>query len=160
MGSTDSMVRYESWAFSDARLRRFISFCSEELADLDIKDRMMNLPKEQMRLIVDGAPALEEMFAEFLKIYKFLYRPQIIEALTTELSDQTRLLVYELSDGQNTSRNIGQKAKISFKTVTVYWKQWAAKGIVVPAQRKGRFKAAFGLSEYGLSVVDVEEQEE
>jgi hypothetical protein len=32
------------------------------------------------------------------------------------------------------------------------------KGIVVPAQRKGRFKAAFDLSEYGLSVLDTIEQ--
>lgn len=101
---------------------------------------------------------LQEMCAEFLKIYKFINHPQIMAALNTELSDKTRKIVYELSNGENTTRDIAKVAGISISTITSYWKQWALKGIVVPAQRKGRFKAAFDPTEYGLSVISVDEQ--
>jgi hypothetical protein len=100
-----------------------------------------------------------DLFAEFLKIYKFINRPQIIAAFNSELDDKTKMLVYELSTGENTARDIGQKAGIAHTTVIKYWKQWATKGIVIPAQRKGRFKAAFSLVEYGLSIAGIEAQE-
>ncbi len=109
---------------------------------------------------MDEQPTLQEMFAEFLKIYKFVNRPEIVEALTSELSDQTKLLVYESSDGENTARDIGQRAGISFVTVTKYWKQWALKGIAIPAKRIGRFRAAFDIAEYGLSVINEEKEKE
>lgn len=101
---------------------------------------------------------LQEMFAEFLKIYKFINHSQIINALNAELSDNTRKMVYELSDGNRTTREIQKVAGVSPATITNYWKQWALKGIVVPAQRKGRYMAAFDLIEYGLSVIDSNEQ--
>lgn len=101
---------------------------------------------------------LQEMFAEFLKIYKFINHPQIIASLNSELSDKTKKTVYELSNGENTTRDIAKVAGISISTITSYWKLWALKGIVVPAQRQGRFKAAFDLAEYGLSVISIDEQ--
>ena len=99
---------------------------------------------------------IEEMFGEFLKIYKFINHPKIIEALNTELSDDTKKKIYELSDGNRSTRDI-QKITgtgASPATITGYWKQWAFKGIVITAERKGRYKAAFNLAEYGLSVLD------
>lgn len=108
---------------------------------------------------MDNVDKLQEMFSEFLKIYKFINRPQIVAALNTELNDKTKMMIYELSNGENTARDIGKKAGTSFVTVTNYWKQWALKGIAIPAQRKGRYMAAFDLTEYGLSVI-TEGQEE
>lgn len=103
---------------------------------------------------------LQEMFAEFFKIYKFINHSQIVDALNTELNDDKKKMVYELSDGEKTTRDIQKLAGISPSTITSYWKQWALKGIVVPAQRKGRFMAAFNLAEYGLSVISIDEQGE
>lgn len=105
---------------------------------------------------------LKEMFAEFLKIYKFINHNKIEETLNTELCDDTKKKIYELSDGDRSTRDI-QKITgtgASPVTITSYWKQWALKGIVVPAQRKGRYKAAFNLAEYGLSVLDNTDQGE
>jgi hypothetical protein len=52
--------------------------------------------------------SLEEMFSEFLKIYKFVNHTQIVEALNAELSDDTntKKKVYELSDGNRSTRDI------------------------------------------------------
>lgn len=97
---------------------------------------------------------IEEMFGEFLKIYKFINHPKIIEALNTELGDDIKKKIYQLTDGENTLRDIEKITGVSKSTIPQYWKQWALKGIVEPAQRKGRYKATFNLAEYGLSVLD------
>ena len=109
---------------------------------------------------MDERQTLDEMFAEFLKIYKFINHGQIIEALNSELNDISKKKIYELSDGNRSTRDI-QKfvgSGASPATITANWKQWALKGIVIPAGRKGRYKAAFDLNEYGLSVLDNSEQ--
>ena len=107
---------------------------------------------------MDENRSLEEMFAEFLKLYKFINHTQVVDALSKELSDDTKKKVYEFSNGGRSTRDIQKLVGITPPTITGYWKQWALKGIVIPAQRKGRFKAAFDLSEYGLSVLETIEQ--
>ena len=103
---------------------------------------------------------LEEMFSEFLRIYKFVNHSQIVEALQNALSDDSnnKAKIYELSTGSRSTRDIQKLTGISRTNIATYWKQWALNGIVVPAERKGRFKAAFDLKEYGLSVLDDIEQ--
>lgn len=99
---------------------------------------------------------LEEMFSEFLTIYKFLNHAKIAEVLGKQFDDGTdsKIRVYELSDGIRSTRDIQKLVGLSPTTITTYWKQWALSGIVIPAERKGRYKAAFDLREYGLSVTD------
>jgi DNA-binding CsgD family transcriptional regulator len=65
---------------------------------------------------------LQEMFAEFLKNINSLTIHQIMAALNTELSDKTRKIVYELSNGENTTRDIAKVAGISISTITSHWK--------------------------------------
>ena len=98
---------------------------------------------------------MEELFCEFLKIYKFINHTRIIEALNAELTDDTKKKIYQLTNGENTLRDIEWLTGVSKSTIPLYWKQWALCGIVEPAQRKGRFKATFDLAEYGLSVLEI-----
>lgn len=100
--------------------------------------------------------SLNELFSEFLRIYKFVNHSKIVEALCSELDDNSGIKkkIYELSDGTRSTRDIQKVVGISPPTITAYWKQWALAGIAIPAERKGRFKAAFDLKEYGLSVLD------
>ena len=102
----------------------------------------------------------EGMFAEFLRIYKFINHSKIVEALNNELVDTSnnKKRIYELSDGMNSTRDIQKIVGVSPPTITAYWKQWALAGIVIPAERKGRYKAAFDLKEYGLSVLEETDQ--
>lgn len=105
---------------------------------------------------------IEDMFSEFLRIYKFVNHGQIVAALEAELDDDAGIKrkVYELSDGKRSTRDIQRIVGVTPPTITAYWKQWALSGIVLPAERKGRYKAAFDLKEYGLSVLDLNELEE
>ena len=103
----------------------------------------------------DALDALAKDFNEFMMLYKFINRPKLIKILSEELFDTQRISIYELSDGVNSAREISNKLKNTTSHVTVvnYWRKWAQLGITIPAERKGRYKAVFDLSEYGLSVM-------
>lgn len=99
---------------------------------------------------------LEDMFAEYLRIYKFVNHQKIVEALLAELGDESDIKrkVYELSDGEHSTPDIKKAIGTAPSTITRYWKQWSLAGIVIPAKTKGRYMAAFNLKEYGLSIMD------
>ncbi|MFT4104724.1 MAG: hypothetical protein QM657_03105 [Lacrimispora sp.] len=100
---------------------------------------------------------LGSLFEEFLRIYKLVNRKIIIDLLTTELNTSQLLKLYELTDGEKPTREIASLlGNISHVTVANIWKRWAIIGIVIPAERKGRYKAAFNLSEYGIISVENE----
>lgn len=104
---------------------------------------------------------LEEMFEEFLLIYKVVNRKNIIEVLRAELSTDQLIEIYQCSDGERSTREVSAvlKNKCSHSTIARLWNKWALLGLVVPAKQKGRYKAAFNLDEYGISGV-IEEPEE
>jgi len=64
------------------------------------------------------------------------------------------MLVYELSDGERTTREIARLANVgSHATVASYWKKWSKLGIVEPSpKRQGRFQRICSLEEVGLTV--------
>jgi len=97
--------------------------------------------------------SLDDMFSEFLSIYKLITTPQIVTILNAELSDSSGLKkrVYELSDGNRSTRDIKDLVGVSHITVRNYWQQWALKGLMKPTARQGRYAASFDLKQYGLS---------
>lgn len=100
---------------------------------------------------------LSSSFEEFLRIYKLVNRKTIIDLLTAELNSPQLLKLYELTDGEKPTREIASLlGNVSHVTVANIWKKWAIIGIVVPAERKGRYRAAFNLSEYGIISVENE----
>jgi len=108
---------------------------------------------------MDNLEKLTDMFAEFLTIYKFVNKKTIADMLNTELDTQQKLEIYNLSDGERSTRDIANQLtqKCGHNTVARLWKQWALKGLVVSAERKGRVKSAFNLEEYGITEVKEEE---
>lgn len=56
---------------------------------------------------------MEELFCEFLKIYKFINHTRIIEALNAELTDDTKKKIYQLTNGENTLRDIERLTGVS-----------------------------------------------
>ncbi len=108
---------------------------------------------------MDKFEEMTDMFAEFLTIYKFVNKKTIADMLNIELDNQQKVEIYQLSDGEHSTRDIASQVaqKCGHNTVARLWKQWALKGLVVPADRKGRFKAAFNLVEYGITEVKEDE---
>lgn len=102
---------------------------------------------------------LVNLFEEFLTIYKFVNRKTIIEMLNKELNDEQLIEIYMLSDGNKSTREIVSllKDKCSHVKVANLWNKWALCGLVIPAERKGRYKKAFDLEEYGIVKLSKEE---
>lgn len=103
---------------------------------------------------------LENLFEEFLLMYKVVNRRNIIEILQRELNTEQLIEIYQKSDGEKSTREVTAvlKNKCSHSTIARLWNKWALLGLVAPAKQKGRYKAAFNLEEYGISGV-VEEEE-
>lgn len=105
---------------------------------------------------------LTNLFDEFLLLYKVINRQKIIELLKAELKTEQAIEVYQLTDGENSTRELSGKLKnkCSHVTVASLWNKWALIGLVVPAKQKGRYKAAFNLFEYGITKVEIEKDED
>ncbi len=102
---------------------------------------MSNNPNEQ----------IINLLSELVDLYKLVNKPIIVQRLQEELADPKRKLIYELSNGERSSREIAKiVGDISYSTIIGYWKQWAQKGLMAPAQRVGRYKHVVDLREYGL----------
>ena len=99
---------------------------------------------------------LINLVKEFLTIYKVINRKNILEILNTELKNEQLIDIYQLTDGEKSSRElvVALKKKCSHVTIVNLWNKWAVLGIVSPAKQKGRYKAVFNLSEFGIGIVD------
>jgi hypothetical protein len=76
-------------------------------------------------------------------------RPLISEVLTSERDR----LVYELSDGVRTARELGKVAGVSHPTVLRLWQDWRALGLCVESTKQpGRAEHLVALSRLGISV--------
>lgn len=104
---------------------------------------------------------LTGLFEEFLLLYKVINRPKIVDLLRTELKTEQAIEVYQLTDGEKSTRELAGilKNKCSHATVASLWNKWALIGLVVPAKQKGRYKAAFDVFEYGIAKVEIEKEE-
>ncbi len=94
-----------------------------------------------------------ELLEEILKWTRF-NAMQLRAILLEELDTDEKKLIYENSDGERSTREIGRMAKTSHATVQNYWKEWAAMGIVEATEKYGggRFKKLCSLVELGIVI--------
>lgn len=102
----------------------------------------------------------EELFSEFLQMYKVINRKQLIDVLRQELNSDQLIEIYQKSIDERSTREVATSLNkpCSHTTIARLWNKWALLGIVTPAKQKGRYTAAFNLDEYGISTV-IEEEE-
>lgn len=77
--------------------------------------------------------------------------------LKTTLRDDVDKLVYELSDGKNSTRDIAQNVikmgkKVSNVTVANMWQKWALIPLVIPARTTGRYRKVVSLKSVGIDL--------
>jgi hypothetical protein len=104
---------------------------------------------------------LINLLEEFLLLYKVINRQKIIEILRTELKTDLAIEIYQLTDGEKSTRELAGmlKNKCSHATVASLWNKWALIGLVVPVKQKGRYKMAFDLVEYGITKIEIDKEE-
>jgi hypothetical protein len=76
-------------------------------------------------------------------------RPLLVEIL----ANTKQKFVYEATDGNRTTRQVGEIAGVSPGTVSVWWTKWIAAGICIEAPGSaGRAKHLASLSSLGIEV--------
>lgn len=99
---------------------------------------------------------------ELLKWMRFAGMQQLRTILSQNLKTDVEMLVYELSDGTRSTRDIARLAGLgSHATVTVYWKRWSKLGIIESSPKfQGRYQRICSLEEVGLTVPPMPQQAE
>ncbi len=77
----------------------------------------------------------------------FKYKDLIKE----EIKSKQDKSIFELSDGQRSTREIAKNVGSSHMKVAVKWNKWASIGLVMPSEKyKGRFKKIVALGDLGI----------
>jgi hypothetical protein len=97
---------------------------------------------------------IEAKLDQILKWTRFAGMQQLQSILTSTLSNDTQLLIYEYSNGKRSTREIAKLTGIkSNQTISNYWQKWSSLGIVEPSQEyKGRFQRICSLEQVGLTI--------
>ena len=104
-----------------------------------------------------GVQSLSEKIDELIFWTKFSAMTTFVPLLTNALRTEIDKLIYELSDGKRSSREIAQIVcsigrKTTHVTVGNMWEKWTLLNLVIPATRKGRVKKVVSLESIGISV--------
>jgi len=94
---------------------------------------------------------LVEVQREMLRWIRFSSIPQLRHTLETVLAGDLDRRIYELTDGEGTSRNIAALVGVSKTTITSKWAKWAQLGIVerLPS---GQCRRLCSLGEVGIDL--------
>jgi len=105
---------------------------------------------EELRILKN----IEGKLDQLLKWTRFAGMQQLRTILAQNLTTDPEMLIYELSDGERTTREIARLSNVgSHVTVVRFWEKWSKLGIVEPSQkRQGRFQRICSLEEVGLTV--------
>ena len=100
---------------------------------------------------------LSEKLDELIFWTRFSALPALRASLVGALREDVDKLVYELSNGERSTRDIAQmisrgRRRITHVTVANMWKKWSILNLVMPAQRKGRYKRVISLESLGIEI--------
>ncbi len=96
------------------------------------------------------------LMRELVRWSKFESIPKLRTVLEQNLLSDKEKIIYELSDGERSTRDIAKVVGGSNATVSNYWEKWSKLGIVDKSQKyEGRFKHICSLEEVGLEVPQV-----
>ena len=101
--------------------------------------------------------SMSEKLDELIFWTRFSALPALRASLVDALREDVDKLVYELSNGERSTRDITRMIsrggrRITHATVANMWKKWSILNLVMPAQRKGRYKRLVSLESLGIEI--------
>jgi transposase len=104
---------------------------------------------------------IADILTDFMNIARVVNYDKIKSLLSQELDTKEKRLVYELSDGVKTVREISQLSGVNISSISTWSQYWEQLGILVETRGgevKGRRKKLFTLSSYGIKTEIQEEK--
>lgn len=95
-----------------------------------------------------------KLLEELVKWTKVTSFPKIKGLLLSILDSPEKMVAYQASDGEKTSREVAKIANVTQVTIIKWWKAWIKAGIAEPisVQRGERAKRFFSLDDFGIEV--------
>ena len=106
----------------------------------------------------DGKNEQTELLREILKWIRFMGSSEVKTTLVSALDTEKKKLAYQMSDGRNARRIIGEQVGIDDRAVSEWWQQWILLGIgegIAVAGGGNRFKRSFDLKALGINLPTV-----
>lgn len=103
-----------------------------------------------------------KLLEEQVRWTKFLATPHLREVFEKNVSTDEEKIVYELTDGERSTRDIEKIAKVGRTKVATLWKKWYKLSIMDKSTKYGggRLKKSFSLSEVGIDVPTMPQTQE
>jgi len=99
-----------------------------------------------------------ELLEELVKWIKVTSIPTVKELLLKILESPEERVAYQSSDGERTTRSVGDIANVGHYKIADWWRAWIKAGIAEPVsvQRGERAKRIFSLDDFGIEVPVIE----
>ena len=99
---------------------------------------------------------------EILKWIRFTGTKEVKNVLIAALDTDQKKIIYQLSNGENSAREIASQTGISHTTVRNYWGAWTRTSIVeaVKAGTGERYRHSFDLEDFGIEVPSIPKRAE
>jgi hypothetical protein len=100
---------------------------------------------------------LSDKIDELIFWVKYSVWKTLLTDLKVNLKDDVEKLVYELSDGSNSTRDIAQiisksGRQVTHVTVANLWQKWSLVPLVIPTNRSGRYRKVVSLKTTGIEI--------
>ena len=107
------------------------------------------------------AESLSDKLDELIFWTKFSALPTFAALLKNALRDDVDKLVYELSDGGRSTREIAHLIsrggrRVTHATVANMWQKWSLMNLIMPAKRRGRYRRVVSLKSVGIETPELE----
>lgn len=95
-----------------------------------------------------------KLLREILKWIKISGIKEVKSLLETQLPNDSKKLIYRLSDGTKGTQEIAKIVGVGYVSVFNYWKEWEKTGLGESISVIGgsRFKRSFDLEDFGIKV--------
>jgi len=114
---------------------------------------------------MNDSETISQKLDELIFWTKFSALPMFRTILVENLRTDTDKLVYELSNGKRSTRQISKLItkggrKITHVTIANMWQRWNILNLVIPAERMGRYRKVISLEALGIDIRDLEKTTE
>lgn len=119
----------------------------------------MTLFDEEKKKLFDGLEELRQLSREVVLLLRLLGHGRYEKAISKVLPSKEEQVVYVLSDGNTSSREVAKSAGVPRGKVERWWREWIERGMGegVPVRGGGqRFKAKYTLLELAGAVLSGE----
>lgn len=101
----------------------------------------------RLREIENKLKVLEKQNDHSQILLRVLAEPILSSSLQEIFKSPKDLYAYELSNGERSTREIGNLVKLDQKGISNRWREWEKDGLVQKAGKKGQFKGRYTLLE-------------